>query len=72
VKELEVEIGSERNPYLRNRLLREKAKAHRALVLLGSRSSPGELEGVNRRKELLRCGSLESPEGRSLPSLPWA
>ncbi|WP_053043541.1 IS200/IS605 family accessory protein TnpB-related protein [Thermus filiformis] len=45
VEELKEGVKAERNPYLKRRLSREKAKAEKALVLLSPRSSSGSRKG---------------------------
>jgi IS605 OrfB family transposase len=45
VEEMKEGVKAEKNPYLKRRLSREVAKAHRALVLLSPQSSPGSREG---------------------------
>jgi len=73
--DLEERRKGEKNPYLKRRLLREKAKAHRALVLLSPQGSPGSRKEVTNGRNsyganpwrVLRVGLFLPLLGREVP-----
>ncbi len=76
VRELETRCKTERNPYLKRKLVRELRKVHRSLSLLSSlQGSPGSQEGSTEGRNpfganpwrVLRAGTFLPLLGRAVP-----